>query len=285
MDLKRVIGVVVLILLVYYFKDSTSYILKANPLYFLLSILCYVSLNLILALRMKFILEKLGDKTGFSEVFKTHMASMITSDVTPGRSGYLAFPKFGERYGMNFHISTASLFSTQAVEMIVKVFGSSLAIAYLLSPEDLVALFVPAILTISASVYLWTDVIPIKIKRLEKIREYSKLSGKFLLELLIFTLVGWILVGLQWFFISKSLNLDVTLVQSMLLQPLLSLAMFVPLTPAGAGFFEGGTAFIFSQLGISPEKAIAFALLVRVSTILADLPGIIYFAEPQRPSS
>jgi len=165
MDLKRVIGVVVLILLVYYFKDSTSYILKANPLYFLLSILCYVSLNLILALRMKFILEKLGDKTGFSEVFKTHMASMITSDVTPGRSGYLAFPKFGERYGMNFHISTASLFSTQAVEMIVKVFGSSLAIAYLLSPEDLVALFVPAILTISASVYLWTDVIPIKIRR------------------------------------------------------------------------------------------------------------------------
>ncbi len=284
MDFKKLVGIVVLLLIIFAFKDSIRYILEVDPTFFLLSVLSYFSLNILLAYRMLYLFKKLGENSSFSSVFSAHMAAIVTSDVTPGRSGYLAFPKFGEKYGLNFRVSTASLFSTQAVEMIVKVFGSSLAILYLLSPEELVAISLPAFLTVLASLYLWTDAIPIKFKRIEKIREYSKLTRRHIPELLFLTVIGWFLVGAQWFFVSKAMNLNLSFFESMLLQALLSLAMFIPLTPAGAGFFEGGTAFVFSTFGVSPEKAIAFALLIRASTIIADSPGIYFILSRERVS-
>jgi len=274
MDFKKVIGIAILIILIYQFKDSFTLILRVNPVLFIFSILSYSLLNLILSYRIHYLLHRLNINTNFFYILRTHLASMILSDITPGRSGYFAFPKFAEKYDIPFNESTAIILSIQAVEMIIKIFGASLAAFYLFSYQIVYSLLIPALITIFSLIYLWTDRIPIRIKRIEKIREYSKISRRYIFEIVFFSISGWFVVAFQWYLIANALRLDLSFFECFLLQPLISMLMFIPLTPAGLGFFEGGSIAFLTLLNIPPINSVAFAILTRLSNVIADSFGI-----------
>ena len=75
--------------------------------------------------------------------------------------------------------------------------------------------------------------------------------------------------------IAKSLNLDISVLMALFFQPVLATAMFIPISPGGLGFAEGGGALLFKILGYTPEAGAAFILLIRLNSILVDSIGLI----------
>ncbi len=274
--LRVAAGIAILTLIIFAFRDSVPLVLTADLRMFLLAVLSYSLLNLFLAYRIHYLLVRMGTGVGFLRILRLHYAGMIASDFTPGRAGYFAIPALAKRYGIDASSVLGAILSFQAVEMVVKIFGASLAVFYLLTPDSYLSLAIPGLITIAAIAYLWSD-IPPRIERLEEVRRRARMTKSHAPFIFAISLAGWIVVGFQWYFLLQALGLEVSFLQAFLLQPLATLLMFAPVTPAGMGVFESGSAFLVSLITGSYASGIAHSLLVRISTILADLPGVVEY--------
>lgn len=71
----------------------------------------------------------------------------------------------------------------------------------------------------------------------------------------------------------RALDLDVSLTQLMLLIPAISLLGLFPFSVNGWGIREGGYTFLFTQVGLTFDQALAAALLGRSLLMLVSLSG------------
>ena len=257
---------------------------------FFISAIFYFLLNLSLAFRLKKVVESTGCFVKFKDSVVAHLGGMILSDLTPGRSGYLATPFFLKRVsGCELNKGMAGILVPQAIEFLVKIFGATLGLLLLASTTEhfkevlgLSALAMALLFAVSALIILgsWSGFgskIPfpsfIK-KRLQSYTEQSMKTKNATKIILSLTLLGWLLTAFQWYFIGLSLSIPLSFFHFFLLQPLITLLMFIPLTPAGLGIMEGGAVAILFLLGVDPSTAFVYSILVRLSTLLADLPGL-----------
>jgi uncharacterized protein (TIRG00374 family) len=65
--------------------------------YLILAFAAYLGINILFVVRLRRVLTKEGIKTSFSKTLFAHYAGMLTSDVTPGRSGYILTPILPKR--------------------------------------------------------------------------------------------------------------------------------------------------------------------------------------------
>jgi uncharacterized protein (TIRG00374 family) len=89
------------------------------------------------------------------------------------------------------------------------------------------------------------------------------------------TLLSWFVKGLEWYFIGLSLNItQISFTGFFLLHPLITALSFVPITPSGIGFQEGGIAGVFYLLGVKADVSVVFALLARFLLVIEDIAGV-----------
>ncbi len=62
--------------------------------------------------------------------------------------------------------------------------------------------------------------------------------------------------------------------QAALAYPLIDMVGLVPLTPGGLGIREGATTLLLGQVGLTPDQALAAAVLSRILLLLVSLSGI-----------
>jgi len=62
--------------------------------YLILAFLTYFGINILFTVRLRRVLAKEGIKTSFGKTLLAQYAGMLTSDVTPGRSGYILTPLY-----------------------------------------------------------------------------------------------------------------------------------------------------------------------------------------------
>lgn len=95
-----------------------------------------------------------------------------------------------------------------------------------------------------------------------------------LLEIL--TLVVWNYATI------RALDIDLGFLEFMLVVPVFTLLIRLPISVAGLGVVEGSYVFFLSLLGIAPEPALAAGLLAHALATLAVLPGgVVYSAVPR----
>ncbi len=287
-----VLGIAILAALLYSIRGDISNLRKVKPEVFLLSVVMYDMLNFVLAYRVYYLLKKMKYSPAFSCVFLANLGGMVAGDVTPGRSGYVSMAKLLGRCGVPVSDGMAAVVAPQGIDFVVKGVGASLAIIVLGFSNPWAGLIVVAIGG-AILAFMWHE------KPFEVVRKFTPRfvirvldrfgvggilsdavrSGvetrKYALQILVLCLVGWGFVGLQWFFVGKACNVIFPLYIYFLLQPLLSALMFVPVTPAGLGVMETGTVLVLYALGVNPAKAAVFAILIRLSCVLADLPGVV----------
>jgi len=260
------------------------------PLFFL-SALSYFLLNLTLAFRLKKVVEATGCFVGFKNAVNAHLGGMILSDFTPGRSGYLATPFILERIGgCDVNKGMAGILVPQAIEFLVKLFGAFLGLVFLAAITEkfreilsfsaiaMALLLFISILIIAGSWSKFARKIPFPKfirRRLESYTTQSMKTRNSLRVILSLTLLGWMITAFQWYFVGMSLSMNLEFFHYLLLQPLVTLLMFIPLTPAGLGIMEGGAVAILYLLGVDPSTAFFYSILVRLSTLVADSPGIL----------
>ena len=284
-------AVIVLLLLgsVDYFQAS-SILLKLDWFFLLLAGLCYLVNNIIMAIRLKKILTYLGSKIRFRIAFLSHMSGMLLSDVTPGRSGYLYVGFALTKKGVPLPRGLAAIMSTYIYDLLFKISLALVAVYYLYATITgvpigyIVYLIVILLLLIIAGYYLIMYPGPVlqtfceKNKYLQYILdlgEQSRTIQKISPYIISISFIGWVLRGLEWYFIAMAIgSVTISVVDALLLNPLLTILSLIPVTPAGLGIQEAGIVGILVLMGISLTSATAFAFLTRFIEIIIDLIGL-----------
>jgi uncharacterized protein (TIRG00374 family) len=189
----------------------------------------------------------------------------------------------------------ACIFAPQGLEFLLKVAGAVLAVFYISST---VALSRSAMTTIGLGIVLLLTIGVFMLMVSWKNEDFSRrffgrlpflrgfvgylalfkvrsleVRGSLDVILLIY-LVGWLFAGAQWYYLGKALGIELPFLAFFLLHPLVTLLMFIPITPAGLGFMEGGAVMVFSLLGIGPALGLAFSVLARASILAVDTLGL-----------
>jgi hypothetical protein len=265
------------------------------------SFLAYFGINLLFTVRLRRVLKREGIKTSFGKTLLAQYAGMLTSDVTPGRSGYILTPIYLRDQDIPTSVSLSGILGIQSVEFLVKVFGGSLALVFLVRTVNLsLGMLVVAILGIglmlTGAVLLaamaWSERVLNLFNRIAGSRFLARLTGgligkleeyrinarktrRAIPEIALMTGMCWILKGFEWYFLGLALGItQIGWLGFFLLHPLVTALGFVPLTPSGIGFQEGAIVGVFYVLGVAQPLALAFALLSRVLLVVEDLAGV-----------
>ncbi len=282
--------------------------------YLILAFLMYFGINLLFTVRLRRVLSKDGVKTSFGKTLLAQYAGMLTSDVTPGRSGYILTPVYLRDQNVPASKGLSSILGIQTIEFLVKVIGGVGAVIYLvefvptatwnqLFPQTfmginlgiiiaglgiglmLVGAIVLALFTWSKRAISLFDRIANSryLKRftgglmgkLEEYKESSHSTRRAIPEIVILTFTCWVLKGFEWYFLGLALGItQVPWIAFFLIHPLVTALAFVPITPAGAGVQEFGIIGILGLLGVAVGPAGVFALLARGLLIFEDFIGI-----------
>jgi uncharacterized protein (TIRG00374 family) len=277
-------------------SEVVSTLKRTKPHLFLLACISYVLLNVVLTSRLRYLLTRIGYRFKFIDVFFSHMGGMMVGDITPGRSGYFLTPSFmKKKVGSKVTDGIACIFAPQGIEFILKVGGAVAAIIYIstfpgISNDILISAAIGAAFLLVVGILMLIIAFRDEkltfsfMGRLPFFKNYTTNLSSFkernigikenFNAILLFTLIGWVFAALHWFFLGKALGVELTYFDFFLLHPLLSILMFVPISPAGFGLLEGGAILVFSLFTISGEPAMAFILLMRASILLVDMLGL-----------
>jgi uncharacterized protein (TIRG00374 family) len=266
-------------------KEVMAVIGKTDFTYFILAGISYLLLNVVLAFRLSYLLKKIGHNIKYINVFLSHMGGMIVGDITPGRSGYFLTPPIMKKTsGIPITDGMACIFAPQGIEFILKVGGAAAALIYISSISNvsrnfIISAMIWATLLLVVGVFMvllsWQDE-KVSSKLLSKIPFINSFSGNlsFFKEKSILCMVGWVFAAFQWYILAKAIGIDISFFAIFLLHPLITILMFVPISPAGLGLMEGGVILVFSFFGISSAAAMAFSVLVRINILVVDLIGL-----------
>ena len=135
--LKILIQVVVMVAifgaLLWYVGIGSLYeaLLTIKVEYLLLAFLMYFGINVLFTVRLRRVLSKDGVKTSFGKTLLAQYAGMLTSDVTPGRSGYILTPVYLRDQNVPASKGLSSILGIQTIEFLAKVIGGVGAVIYL----------------------------------------------------------------------------------------------------------------------------------------------------------
>lgn len=282
--------------------------------YLLLALLMYFGINVFFTLRLQRVLSKEGIKTSFRKTLLAQYAGMLTSDVTPGRSGYMLTPLYLRDQNVSTSKSLSAILGIQTIEFLIKVAGGVGAVLYLVNVVPMETwghLFPGSILGINIGIIVAAFGIGLMLTgaivlaaftwskraiglferianwrflkrftgklmgKLEEYKESSHSTQKAIPEILGYTLLCWLLKGLEWWFLGYALGItSIPWIAYFLIHPLATALAFVPITPAGAGVQEFGIIGILGLLGVAAGPAGVFAIVARGMLILEDLIGI-----------
>ncbi len=260
--------------------------------YLLLAFLMYFGINLLFTVRLRRVLSKDGVKTSFGKTLLAQYAGMLTSDVTPGRSGYILTPVYLRDQNVPASKGLSSILGIQTIEFLAKVIGGIGAVIFLVKvvpaatwnyvfPQSIAGINLGLIVAglgiglmltgaIVLAAFTWSqraislfDRIANSrfLKRftgglmgkLEEYKESSHSTRKAIPEIAVLTFACWILKGFEWYFLGLALGItQIPWIGYFLIHPLVTALAFVPLTPAGAGIQEFGIIGIFTLFFTAP---------------------------------
>ncbi len=229
---------------VHYLWDS---ILTLNIGFLLLAFLMYFGINVFFTVRLRRVLSKNGVRTTFGKTLLAQYAGMLTSDVTPGRSGYILTPVYLRDQDVPTSKSLSSVLGIQTFEFLIKVAGGVGAVVLLVTTVPastwesvfsvqiagvnaglLLAILGISLMMVGACIlaaFTWSQrAISIFdrianwrfLKRftgglMGKLGEYKESSGatrRAIPEILGLTMICWILKGFEWWFLGYALGIS-----------------------------------------------------------------------------
>ena len=212
--------------------------------YLFLAFLMYFGINLLFTVRLRRVLSKDGVKTSFGKTLLAQYAGMLTSDVTPGRSGYILTPVYLRDQNVPASKGLSSILGIQTIEFLFKVIGGVGAVIFLVKvvPTENWSLFgtfgginvgilvaglgIALMLTgaILLAAFTWSqraislfDRIANSrlLKRftgglmgkLEEYKESSHKTHRAIPEIGLLTFACWLLKGFEWYFLGLALGI------------------------------------------------------------------------------
>ena len=282
---------------------------KASIPLFLAAMAVYFSTTLLMSYRIRFVLAALGEKISFFDCLKANIGGLIASDFSPGRSGYFITPVILERQaGIPMDKGMVAIVAPQLVEFFLNSAGAAAAILLIASTLPILsqnslflwlgvgvmlafcaamalALFFPPFIPFARR-FSFIPFVSQACDFISSMQSHRQQVSSVALPIIAVSVAVFLIKGLECFLFAAALGISLSnlpvppLVAFVLLQPLITIFQFVPIpTFAGLGLSEGSAALSMSLLGVSPEMAVAYVLLIRGGTILANSPGVIVLSK------
>jgi glycosyltransferase 2 family protein len=214
--------------------------------YLALAFLMYFGINIFFTIRLRRVLGKGGVKTSFGKTLLAQYAGMLTSDVTPGRSGYILTPVYLRDQNVPASKGLSSILGIQTIEFLVKVIGgigAAIFLIYMVPAGNwpsttilginvtffVIGLGIALMLTgaLLLAAFSWSErAISIfdriansrYLKRftgglLGKLEEYKDSSHKTrsaIPEIFGLTMICWVLKGFEWYFLGAALGITLS---------------------------------------------------------------------------
>lgn len=286
--ITSVAGVILLVLVFYFlgFESIFSILSKTNLFYFFLAVVSFFVVEILAALKLKFI-----SPLSFPQIFLSHLGGMFLSQITPGRAGYL-YTSYSlakkEKSSISGKVGLVSL--VMALMMLSKIFLIVLSLIYFsflfeIPNYFLLSFLMPVLIVVLAFVFLYSkksksalSKIPLVNRGVKYVELMQKavreISLKKALAMISLDLSGMIFWGFQYYFLIEALGSHLPFLVCVMLQPLLSAILFIPVSPNALGLGESGSALIFDLLGLSPSLGVAFLILVRIVVLVVDSIGL-----------
>jgi hypothetical protein len=288
------VGILLLVVLLYTLDPGKvlELLKKTQPGYLLAALTAYLACEVLSSVTLSILFSKCRMKY----LLPCHMCGMLYSALTPGRVGYyyVAY-SLSKKTGQPASANAGLLTLMQAVNFLLKVVFSLMGVFYfsmkVIAVEAkyylILVSIAPIVFVIAIALFLYTD-IPFRLigergGLLGKIREYvtamqnagRSVGTKPLIKIMSISIIGWLTIGLAMYMTAKSLTLDVTYLSCLMMHPLLSAIMFIPVVPAGLGLTETGSALLFRIIGLTEVDGVAFMLLFRAVMIAVDALGVL----------
>ncbi len=215
--------------------------------FLLLAFLMYFGINLLFTVRLRRVLSKNNVKTSFGKTLLAQYAGMLTSDVTPGRSGYILTPVYLRDQDVPTSKSLSSVLGIQTFEFLIKVVGGIGAVILLVTtvpaktwniifPTQIAGVNIGIIIAALGISLMMTGAVILAaftwskraisifdrianwrfLKRftgglMGKLEEYKESSGstsKAIPEILALTSACWVIKGFEWWFLGYALGIS-----------------------------------------------------------------------------
>ena len=213
--------------------------------YLLLAFLMYFGINFFFTVRLRRVLSKSGVKTSFGKTLLAQYAGMLTSDVTPGRSGYILTPAYLRDQNVPASKGLSSVLGIQTVEFLIKVVGGIGAVIFLVKTVPAVnwptttflginvtffvmglgialmltgALLLAALSWSSRAIGVFDRLANSRylkrftgglLGKLEEYKDSAQRTRSAIPEILGLTAVCWVIKGFEWYFLATALGISI----------------------------------------------------------------------------
>ena len=120
----------------------------------------------------------------------------------------------------------------------------------------------------------------------EKIKSFFKVLSSYRHEVkslfisLFYSLSLLMLTFTSFYFISRSIGINLSIIHFIFIVPLVSIVSSIPISIGGIGIRENTLIFLLIALGVAKNKALTFSIIVLLITLLnAVLGGLIYITK------
>ena len=281
--LKLAVSVVLIYLIFKFVGINKVYneLVDINLLYIFISIFFTIFLIIFKAIRWKNIIGMFHTNLNIVSSIRYTLISIGFSLVTPGKVGEFIKVKYlTDKTGIRYLKSFITVVVDKGFDIVAMLFLALLGLSLLNEFADwshlLISGFIIYLLILILILVFFDNVLKIipyfLPTRYKGSLKRMVLTRKLYLESIILSLVIWIILSIQAFFIIKSLGVSVSFFMIISVVPLMALSSLIPISIGGIGVREVIAIFFFLLIGVTAEKSTVFSLLY--TFITAGIPAI-----------
>ncbi|MBU1246209.1 MAG: lysylphosphatidylglycerol synthase transmembrane domain-containing protein [Nanoarchaeota archaeon] len=296
MNWKKILPVIGIVIFVYLIKKiGVGTILKnfegINYFYFAIVIALVPIILLLQVTKWILILKEQKIDLKFSLAFKYYVLSVFYGFVTPGRVGALVRASYMKDEIKKPWLACVSSIVLERILDLIVIFGLAI-IGIIVLSEFFGAFLLTLIIVIAAFIVgcvlllwgktsnfifkkVWQFLLPPKFKK-ESDKAfsdfYNNLIGiKKLILPFLFTFLTWCAIYIQSYFAGKSFGIDLSWLIFLIVVPIGTIMVMLPISISGLGTREVTLAYLFSFFGIAADKVVSFSLTVFVLNAIIPL--------------
>ena len=268
------------------------------------------SIILLKGLKWKLILNQYGQDFSYKNACMTWCIGAFAGGFTPGQAGEAIKALYVKKANPDktFGECLSTIVSDKIIEiysLMAIVIVSSILLINRLSKNPLYIPFIVITCLILVVFYALTDykvyiflgrlfrpiikfIIPYRYRENLKINLERFLSGiwelrnkkRILLRLWLIAIFTWLILFLNLYILALSLSLNISLLYTMLISPIINFASIIPVSISGLGTRDVTTIFFFNEIGLGKESAVAWSMLNLAAGWTFSLVGWIISLKP-----
>ncbi|MBI2508169.1 flippase-like domain-containing protein [Candidatus Woesearchaeota archaeon] len=261
-------------------------LLSANLLWVVPTILLWILLFLLGAYNLKILLNALGVKMPLLKLFRYNLMSWASGLILPGKIGEFILIKFLKKDNVEYGLSSVLYLIDKAITLIFLIVASTIGAIFLFDTDYLTL----PLMVLSFLLFIFiVAMISEKVKAIIKkyiLRKYSTMFSGFssnLLKLikhkksailfnLTITILKAMISSVAVSFLFLSFGQQVNFLHILVIDSMITILTFIPITPNGLGIKESSAALFYTFIGLDPVITASAYIL---GTIVVNL--IVFF--------